>query len=130
VSTATTEPAITPDGWWSAAADHRLMLLRCPVCSTAWVPWMPHCPECGPGTDPVAIESSGRGTIYSWVGVVNSVSSPEDTPFTVLSVMLREGAMIYGRLAAEPGVEPSAEGEVVAVFVDRGDQTVIDFRPA
>jgi uncharacterized OB-fold protein len=125
-----TKPAITPDGWWTAAAEHRLMLLQCPVCSTAWVPWMPNCPECGPGTDPVAIESTGRGTIYSWVGVVNSVSSPEDTPFTVLSVMLEERAMIYGRLAAEPGAEPSAEEEVAAVFVDRGDQTVIDFRPA
>lgn len=122
------ESALSPEAWWDAAAEQKLMLLRCPACASTWLPWMPNCPEHGPTTTPEAIESAGAGTIYSWVGVQSSISSPEDAPFTVLAVMLDEGAMIYGRLV--PGEEPAAEAKVSAIFVERGDRTVIDFRLA
>jgi uncharacterized OB-fold protein len=124
-----TNLALTPEAWWQAADERRILLLRCPVCSAAWLPWAPHCPDCGPGTHPETIEACGRGTLYSWVGVQRSVSSPEDSPFTVAAVRLVEGAMMYGRLRLDPGEDPQAEGVVEAVFVERGGRTVVDFVP-
>ena len=105
-------PELSPADWWQGVADERLLLLRCPVCSATWVPWMPHCPDCGPGTGPRAIESAGRGTLYSWVVVQHSVSMPEEPPFTVASVRLDEGAMIYGRLTVEPSGNELADKPV------------------
>jgi uncharacterized OB-fold protein len=120
--------ALTPADWWNAAAESRLLLLRCPACDAHWLPWMPHCPDCGPGTGPVVVESSGRGSLYSWVVVHKSLSSPSEVPFTVASVRLVEGAMIYGRLSTD-GTEPRANAVVNATFQKRDGMTVIDFTP-
>jgi uncharacterized OB-fold protein len=117
---------LTPERWWEALADERLLMLRCPVCRAAWMPFMPHCPDCGRGPVPLVVESGGRGTLYSWVGIQSSISSPEEAPFVVGSVLLDEGAMIYGRVVGEP----SADARVEAVFVDRGDRTTVDFEIA
>lgn len=114
---------LTPATWWEAAAEHRLQVLRCPDCAAAWLPWMPHCPDCGRGPEPEVVESSGRGSIYSWVGVQSSISAPGEAPFVVASVLLEEGAMIYGRLNGEP----AAAAAVHAVFVERGGRTTVEF---
>jgi uncharacterized OB-fold protein len=121
--TTVSDTTLSPGRWWQAAGEGRLLILRCPVCDSSWLPWMPHCPECGRGPTPDVVESTGRGTIYSWVGVRSSISSPDEAPFVVASVKLDEGAMIYGRLRDEP----VADGQVEAVFVERGDRTTIDF---
>jgi uncharacterized OB-fold protein len=120
----------TAADWWAATAQRRLLLLRCPDCGTTWLPWMPHCPEHGPTTEPETIESAGRGRLYSWVVIHYSVSAPDDVPFTVASVLLDEGAMIYGRLAVEPGADLQADAPLTAEFVPRDGRTVIDFRVA
>jgi uncharacterized OB-fold protein len=118
---------LTADGWWQAAADRQLLLSRCRVCSTTWLPWMPHCPECGLAGDPEVIESTGEGTLYSWVVVHYSMSQPDDAPFTVGSVLLDEGAMFYGRLTAEAAAAVRADLPLAARFVERDGRTVIDF---
>ncbi|MFN8217821.1 MAG: OB-fold domain-containing protein [Solirubrobacterales bacterium] len=120
------ETGLTPAEWWEAAERGHLLVLRCPVCGAAWLPFMPHCPDCGRGSEPRVVESSGRGTIYSWVGIEASISAPDETPFVVASVRLEEGAMIYGRLIGEP----SAEGAVRAVFVEHAGRTTVEFETA
>lgn len=117
------ETRLSPAKWWEGAAEERLLVLRCPVCTAGWLPFTPYCPDCGRGPDPEVVESSGRGTIYSWVGVRSSVSAPEESPFVVASVMLDEGTMIYGRLVGDP----AAGAEVAAVFVERDGRTTVDF---
>lgn len=118
---------LTPAAWWEASAEGRIELLRCPQCHGTWLPWMPHCPDCGPGTGPEAIVSTGRGTIYTWVVIHYSVSVPDEVPFTVAAVQLEEGAMIYGRLTPEAAADVRAGAEVEAVFVQRDGRTVADF---
>jgi uncharacterized OB-fold protein len=122
-------PVLTSATWWEATAEGRLLLLRCPVCSTTWLPWMPYCPECGPASVPYVIESGGRGSLYSWVVIHYSVSAEDKTPFTVGSVLLEEGAMIYGRLTADAAASPRADTLLVAVFAQRDGRTVVDFAP-
>ena len=119
---------ITPAGWWAATAEGRLLLLRCPECGSTWLPWMPHCPEHGPTTEPETIESAGLGTVYSWVVIHYSISEPDQVPFTVGSVLLDEGAMMYGRLRVSPRTQVSPDASAIAEFVPRGDRTVVDFR--
>ena len=109
--------------WWAAVAQGRLLLRRCLSCGTHWLPWSPHCPECGPGPAAEWAESSGRGTLYSWVGVHYSASAPQDVPFTVAAVLLAEGAVLYGRLAHPE--RPLRGDEAVRVRFEPGDGRVV-----
>jgi uncharacterized OB-fold protein len=118
----------TPADWWAATAEGRLLLLRCPTCGCTWLPWMPHCPEHGPTTEPETIESAGTGVLYSWVVIHYSVSEPDEVPFTVASVLLDEGAMIYGRVDVKSSADLVANARVTAEFVPRHGRTVVDFR--
>ncbi len=118
-----------PADWWRGLATGRLLLNRCCDCGATWVPWMAHCPDCGRRSIVEAIEASGSGTVYSWVVVSRSVSTPEDVPFTVLSVRLDEGAMVYGRLARSAPQTPHADMPVTAVFAQRADETQLEFEP-
>lgn len=111
------------DAWWTAVADGRLLLRHCLSCGTHWLPWSPYCPECGPGPAAEWVESAGRGTLYSWVGVHYSASAPQDVPFTVASVLLAEGAMLYGRLA-HPG-RALVGDEPVRVRFELGDGRIV-----
>jgi len=119
----TSDTVLSSGQWWNALAEERLLMLRCPKCGAAWMPFLPHCPDCGRGPIPEVVESRGAGRLYSWVGVQSSISSPDEAPFVVGSVILDEGAPIYGRLLGEPG----AEARVEAVFVERGGRTCVDF---
>lgn len=54
--------------WWEAAAAHRLVVQRCRACVHPRHPPGPICPACHDvGFD--WVESSGRGTIYTWTAV-------------------------------------------------------------
>lgn len=128
-NTPQTGPVLTSEGWWSAAAEGRLLVLRCPACTSAWLPWMPHCPECGPTTAPVVVQSAGLGTLYSWVVIHYSVSAADETPFTVGSVLLEEGAMMYGRLTPDAALQVRAELPLQAVFGEREGRPMVSFAP-
>jgi uncharacterized protein len=121
--TVTPDTVLSPDQWWNALAEERLLMLRCPRCGAAWMPFLPHCPDCGRGPTPEVVEAKGTGKLYSWVGIRSSISSPDEAPFVVGSVVLDEGAPIYGRLIGEP----RADARVEATFVERGGRTCVDF---
>jgi uncharacterized OB-fold protein len=92
---------------------------------------MAHCPDCGRHGEVEVTQADGRGTVYSWVVVTRSASSPDDVPFTVLSVRLDEGAMVYGRLARSVTAPPTAEMPVRAVISQRdGGDPEIAFEQA
>jgi uncharacterized protein len=120
---------LTPDQWWAALTEDRLLLLTCNECGSAWLPWIPNCPDCGPGVRTSAVESSGRGTLYSWVGIHHSISMPSDVPFTVASVVVEEGAMVYGRYEAPENHVPVGDEPVRVQFVDIGGRRQLTFVP-
>lgn len=131
MTTATDALAAVPasERWWSGVVKGQILLLRCPQCGAHWVPWAPHCPDCGVGQEPQWVASCGLGTLYSWVVIRHSVGFPDEVPFVVGSVLLDEGGMLYGRVSADPG-DLRGDMRVKATYVDRNHRTVVDFIPS
>src|SRR5687767_7393873 len=79
--------------YWDGAQEGKLVLLRCPACSTyVHPPTMAMCPACRRELEPT--EASGRGTVYSW-SVMHSGGNPgfeTKIPYVVLVVELEEQA--------------------------------------
>jgi uncharacterized OB-fold protein len=87
---------------------------------------MPACPWCG-GAVAEWRATSGRGRVYSWVGVRRALTPAfaAEVPYTIATVELEEGARAFGRLE---GPEPTAPGgAVAATFVDHPEWTELRF---
>lgn len=83
--------------FWAAAAEGTFLLKRCKACEKAH--WYPRivCPLCG-SDDLHWVESSGRGTIYSY-----SVVERADPSYVLVYVRLDDGPIILSNLLkAEP----------------------------
>jgi uncharacterized OB-fold protein len=126
-------PVPVPDAdsepYLDALRRHELVLQHCTSCGRVRFPPMPACPWCGATTAewrPV----SGRGHVYSWVGVQRALTpdfEPE-VPYTIATVELVEGARTFARL---DGPEPRAPGGAVfATYVDHPDWTELRFVPS
>jgi uncharacterized OB-fold protein len=131
VNDATVTGVIAPDvdvdsaWWWEALAGGRLLLPRCDDCAACFFPPLESCPRCG-GRDLSRVESSGRGTVYSWV-VVHVALDPAfagDVPYTVVAVDLEEGPRLFGRWH---GGEPRAGVPVRAVVGNVAGTPVLGF---
>jgi uncharacterized OB-fold protein len=89
---------------------------------------MPACPWCGAtAADWRAV--SGRGRVYSWVGVRRALTPAfaSEVPYTIVTVDLAEGARVFARLE---GPEPRRPGDaVVAIHVDHPGWTELRFAP-
>jgi uncharacterized OB-fold protein len=75
--------------WWEAAAAHRLVVQRCTACRHPRHPPGPACPAChGFAFD--WLESSGRGTVYSFTVVRRAFvpSLASRVPYVVAIVAL------------------------------------------
>ena len=111
--------------WWDALDEGRLIVPRCLECGRPGFPPAPACPNCGAQRFEW-IEASGRGRIYSWVGIDRALSPlfAEDAPYTIVAVDLEEGARLFGRLA---GGRPAAGAPVTATIYRVGDQALLGF---
>jgi uncharacterized OB-fold protein len=110
----------------AALRRHELVLQHCAGCGRARFPPMPACPWCG-GDAAEWRAVSGRGRVYSWVGVHRALTADfeSEVPYTIAAVELDEGARVFGRLEGpEPGVPG---GAVVATFVDHPEWTELRF---
>lgn len=134
-----TAPTPEPDGtvpagdedsrpWWSALAEHRILLQRCLDCGLVRFPPMPGCPRCGGAADD-AVCSAGIGVVYSWITVHHPLAglSPADVPRTIVTVELAEGCRLVGRLLTDR--EPVIGGPVRPVFLDGPAGTELAFEP-
>ncbi|MFD0686480.1 Zn-ribbon domain-containing OB-fold protein [Actinomadura fibrosa] len=118
--------------WWEAVRRHELTVQRCGGCGTLRFPARAVCNRCRSRSwewTPV----SGRARVYSWV-VNHQVfmrSMAERVPFPVLLVRLDEGddLLMYGNLVEGDVAELRVGLPVEAVFVDDGDQTLVNWRP-
>ena len=86
--------------FWTACAAGRLLIQTCEVCGENRWPPGPICPACG---SPQAywIESSGVGTVYSWVVVRVPLTEAlaDRVPYAVGLVELDEGVRIVSTIS-------------------------------
>ena len=92
-------PAISPDTefFWNGLREHKLLIQRCKGCGTLRNPARPMCPNCR-SLDWEAIESSGRGTVYSYVMPHEPKFPFFEYPYIVVLVELAEGVRLVSNL--------------------------------
>jgi len=99
-------PLITDDneGFWTAAADNRLVAQRCLRCHEFHHPPRPMCPNCH-SLDHEWVELMGTGTLYSYA-ILHHPKHPAFTyPLIAALVELDEGIRLVSNLV---DVEPDA----------------------
>ena len=130
-------PSISPDTefFWSGLTDSKLLIQRCADCKTLRVPPRPMCGNCQ-SLNWDSIESTGRGTVYSFVMPQYPPLPFLQYPYVVALIELEEGVRIVSNLC---DIEPAAieVGLPVEVFYEKfqaipsGDELVLhQFRPA
>jgi uncharacterized protein len=126
----------TPDNytraWWEAAAQERLLVVRCAQCSRAHYYPRPFCPRCG--SDEVSWEqASGSATLYTWSVVHRNDLPPfdENVPYVAAVVELAEGPrMMTNVVACDPDkLEVGMDLRVVFESIGEGYAIPV-FRPA
>jgi uncharacterized OB-fold protein len=127
-------PAIDLDNqfFYDGLREHKLLIQRCAECATLRVPPRPMCGNCGSLTWQ-AIESAGRGTVYSYAMPHYPPLPFFDHPYIVVLVELDEGVRIVSNLRdVEPGdVTVGMPLEVFyEAFNDDGELVLHQFRPA
>ena len=110
----------TPDDytqvWWDAAADGRLLLVRCSACGEAHYYPRPFCPRCG-GTSVSWEQASGDATLYTWSVVHQNDLPPfrDKVPYVAAVVDLAEGPRMMTNVV---GADHSALEVGMALRVD------------
>lgn len=114
-------PAISRDTefFWNGLRDQKLLIQRCGGCGTLRHPPRPMCPACR-SLEWEAIESSGRGTIYSYVMPHEPKFPFFEYPYIVALIELDEGVRLVSNLC---GIAPAdvTVGMPVEVFYETFD---------
>jgi uncharacterized OB-fold protein len=124
-------PGISDDTrfFWDGAREGKLLIQRCKGCGTLRHPPGPVCSSCH-SFEWDALQSSGRGTVYSFVVMHYPEVPPFDYPNPIALVELEEGTRLVAQLV---GVDPSKVeiGQAVQVEFNRfdGDLVLPQFRP-
>lgn len=125
-------PALTQDNafWFEGARQHRLLVQRCTSCGQLRHPPLPACPACR-SFEWDAVESSGRGSLYSFVVVHHPQVPGFDYPLPIGLVALEEGTRLVADLDGLPPEDWRIGAAVEAHFVDLDDELTLPvFRPA
>jgi len=129
-------PTISPDNefFWNGCRENKLLIQRCAECRELRQPARPMCPMCN-SLDWDTVESTGRGTVYSYVMPQHPPMPLMEYPYIVVLVELDEGVRLVSNLCEIPPAEVEA-GMPVEVFyqtfdtLDGKDLVLHQFRPA
>jgi uncharacterized OB-fold protein len=125
-------PILTADNefFWRAAVEHRLVAQACGSCGALRHPPRPMCPHCA-SIEWVAVELSGRGSVYSFAILHHPQSPMFDYPVIAALVDLDEGIRMVTNLVelspddveiglpVQVAFEATADGVAVPVFRPR-----------
>ena len=123
-------PTSVSQPYWDACRDERLTVQKCRDCETYTFIPAPCCGDCL-GENLEWVESSGRGTLYSFSTVYRPQQPVFETPYTVVIVELEEGwHMLSNLVDVEP--EDIAIGMPLEVtYREMTDEITLPlFRPA
>ncbi|AYE97268.1 nucleic acid-binding protein [Mycobacterium paragordonae] len=92
-------PTISADTefFWNGLRDNKLLIQRCKGCGTLRHPPRPMCPHCR-SLEWEAVESSGRGIVYSYVMPHEPKFPFFEYPYVVALVELEEGIRVVSNL--------------------------------
>ncbi|MHB8330174.1 MAG: bifunctional MaoC family dehydratase N-terminal/OB-fold nucleic acid binding domain-containing protein [Acidimicrobiales bacterium] len=125
-------PAVTKDiaFFFEGAAAGKLLVQRCGSCGVLRHPPCPSCPDCR-SLEWDVVESTGRGTVYSYVVVHHPQVPAFDYPLPIAVVEMEEGTRLVADLVGvDPGeVHIGMPVEVEMVSVD-DELTLPMFRPS
>ncbi len=123
-------PAVNAEtnGWWAAAAAHRLVVQRCTACATTRHPPGPVCPRCR-STVSQWLDLPGTGTVFSYT-VVHQAFIPalaDRIPYVVIAVELdgADGARIVSNLVDIDPSDVSIGMGVEVIWEDMGPQLAL-----
>jgi uncharacterized OB-fold protein len=119
-------PAITEDNsfWFEGARAGTLLIQRCASCGTLRHPPLPACGTCG-SFEWDMIESSGRGSLYSYV-VVHYPQVPSfEYPLPIGLIELAEGTRVVANLEGVERDRIEIGMAVQATFVDYDDELTL-----
>jgi len=118
-------PSMTPDTqfFWDGVRAHKLLIQRCGGCGALRHPPRPMCPHCQ-SLEWDAIESSGRGALFSFVIPRHPPLPWFPEPYVVALVDLEEGTRLVTNIV---GVAPDAVtiGMPVVVRFEHFDGDVV-----
>jgi uncharacterized protein len=124
-------PTISPDTafFWEGLREHKLLIQRCTECQAQRHPARPMCPQCN-SLSWDTFQSSGRGSVYSYVMPRYPKMPFLEYPYIVVLVELDEGIRIVSNLR---DIDPDdvRVGMTVEVFYETfdGDLVLHQFRP-
>ncbi|GGY02890.1 bifunctional MaoC family dehydratase N-terminal/OB-fold nucleic acid binding domain-containing protein [Streptomyces anandii] len=92
-------PVVNRDnaGFWEGVERGRLLIQRCTGCGTLRHPWLPGCNACG-CLEWDTVESSGEGTVFSYVVMHHPPFPAFDPPYAVVLVELAEGVRMVSNV--------------------------------
>ena len=116
-------PARTQDNafWFDGAQAHRLLIQHCTSCGTLRHPPLPACAVCG-SLEWDSVESSGNGTLYSYVVVHYPQVPAFEYPLPIGLIELEEGTRVVANLAEIATEEIEIGMALRAEFVDFDDE--------
>jgi uncharacterized OB-fold protein/acyl dehydratase len=116
-------PAITQDNafWFEGAREHRLLIQRCSSCGTLRHPPLPACAVCG-SLEWEGVESSGRGSLFSYVVVHYPQVAAFEYPLPIGLVELEEGTRVVANLGGVDLDQIQVGMALRAEFVDHDDE--------
>ena len=124
-------PDIDSAPYWEAAKAHKLQLPRCVACGTYAFPPRANCNKCL-STDMVWTELSGKGTIYTYCVMHDTLVRGMEPPFVIAQVDLDEqpGLRLTSNILACPIEQVEVGMSVEVTFEDVTDEvTLPQFRP-
>jgi uncharacterized OB-fold protein len=118
-------PSMTADSrfFWDGAKDGRLLIQRCAACGALRHPPRPMCPQCRSLTWDT-FESSGRGTVYSFVMPRHPQFPFFDNDYIVALIELEEGTRLVSNLV-DVAPQDARIGMPVVVRFDEFDDGVV-----
>ena len=125
-------PGISDDTrfFWDGARAGKLLIQRCKGCGELRHPPGPVCPSCH-SFEWDTVESSGRGTVYSFVVMHYPEVAPFDHPNPIVLVELEEGTRLISQiLGVKPGdVKIGQAVQVEFNSFNDGELVLPQFRP-
>lgn len=131
------KPMPAPDSdtapFWEGCRAHRLLIQRCASCATFRFPPGPFCPKCR-SKAVEWVQSSGRGTVFSWIVVEHPVPPDiygAEVPYVVALIALEEGVRIASNIVGCDPYSIAADMPVRVRFDDVDERlTLPRFEPA